>query len=330
MPRTNVQLRRESVWKRDLESRPISSTRTRRQTPGQLRELQRLALGIIRNPLSRAGNTQSRWHDGRPMSQVIAGFVKPNDRLTSLERLEIYNKQYWYRLLDCLWDDYPGLRAILGDKKFQSLRIAYLQRYPSRSFTLRNLGSRLVEFLQEQPRYAAPHQAMCLDMARFEWAQVVAFDEAANPPLTVDELLGKAPGKLRMALQPHLTLLEMGYPLDDFVIAIKKRDTALRSEASNAVDADRKQSRPRRSRVPKPAKVFLAVHRYNNSLYYKRLAPEAFRILAALRDGATLAQACAAVAPKKDPGGAFASQIQTWFAQWMEMGWFCRRPGRRG
>ena len=40
----------------------------------------------------------------------------------------------------------------------------------------------------------------------------------------------------RLALQPYMTLLEMAYPLDDFVIAVKRRDTALRSEASNAVD----------------------------------------------------------------------------------------------
>ena len=30
-----------------------------------------------------------------------------------LRGLEIYNRQYWFRVLDCLYDDYPGLRAIL-------------------------------------------------------------------------------------------------------------------------------------------------------------------------------------------------------------------------
>ena len=61
------------------------------------------------------------WFDGRPTSEVFASFIKPNDRLTSLERLEIYNKQYWFRLLDCLYDDYPGLRAILGQSRFRRL-----------------------------------------------------------------------------------------------------------------------------------------------------------------------------------------------------------------
>ena len=38
--------------------------------------------------------------DGRsPTADVAAQFIKPNDRLTSFERLQIYNQQYWWRLL---------------------------------------------------------------------------------------------------------------------------------------------------------------------------------------------------------------------------------------
>lgn len=302
-----------------------TAARSRRQTFVELRELQRLALSTIRHPLSRAGRTQARWTDGRSMANVAATFIKPNDRLTSLERLEIYNRQYWFRLLDCLWDDYPGLRAILGDRPFEKLRVAYLNRYPSRSYTLRNLGSRLEQFIREQPELVAPHERMCADMARFEWAQVVAFDSAASPPLNIDDLLGQDPGKLRLGLQPHVTLLEMGYPLDDFVIAVKKKDAAMRSEASNAVEAERHKTAPRRPRLPKAKEVFLAVHRYDNSLYYKRLEPAAFRILIALRDGATLAESCAAaLEDEADSGGDVAARIQNWFTAWTELGWFCR------
>lgn len=298
-----------------------------RQTLAELRELQRLALSTIRHPLSRMGRTQSRWTDGRRMAQVAAEFIKPNDRLTSVERLEIYNKQYWFRLLDCLWDDYPGLRAILGEKRFEKLRIAYLDQYPSRSYTLRNLGSRLEQFIGEHPELVTPHETMCLDMARFEWAQVVAFDAEAKPPLTVDDLLGRDPATLRLGLQPHLTLLAMDYPLDDFVLAVKKKDAAMRTEASNAIEAERRTGRPRQVRLPKLQRVFLAVHRYDNGLYYKRLDPPAFRILAALRDGATLAGACgAALETEENAGDDLAARIQNGFTTWTELGWFCRPP----
>jgi hypothetical protein len=293
----------------------------------ELRDLQRLALSTVRRPLSRSGRTQSRWTDGRAMAHVAAEFIKPNDRLTSVERLEIYNKQYWYRLLDCLWDDYPGLRAILGERRFERLRVAYLERYPSRSYTLRNLGSRLEQFIRERPELVAPHATMCVDMARFEWAQVVAFDAEAKPPLPVDDLLGRAPARLRLRLQPHLTLLEMNYPLDDFVIALKKKDAAMRTEASNAVEADHRQARPRRVRLPNPRKACLAVHRHDDALYYKRLDAPAYRILAALRDGATLAAACEGAFDGDDVKASddVVARVQSWFATWTELGWFCRR-----
>ncbi len=44
-----------------------------------------------------------RMQPKRPMGGQCAlwpaEFIKPNDRLRSFERLEIYNRQYWFRLL---------------------------------------------------------------------------------------------------------------------------------------------------------------------------------------------------------------------------------------
>ena len=90
-----------------------------------------------------------------------------------------------FDVLDCLYDDYPGLRAIVGEKKFMQLAMAYLAKYPSVSFTLRNLGQRLEQFLREEPAWIAPTEQLALDMARFEWAQVVAFDDAERPEITI-------------------------------------------------------------------------------------------------------------------------------------------------
>ena len=59
---------------------------------------------------------------GARSSDLAPRFIKPNDRLSSFERLEIYNRVYWFRVLDCLYDDYPGLRAVLGERKFMKLR----------------------------------------------------------------------------------------------------------------------------------------------------------------------------------------------------------------
>ncbi len=249
-----------------------------------------------------------------------ASFIKPNDRLTSFERLEIYNRQYWFRILGCFYEDYPGLRAVLGDSKFERLARAYLAKYPSASFTLRNLGGRLEKFLAEEPQWAAPRQALALDMARFEWAQIVAFDGEARPVVEIDSLLGSDPAKLRLALQPYLSFLALDHPVDDCVLALKK--AALRGEASNAVEASPKSGTRRAMPLPKREKIYVAVHRHDNGLYYKRLEPEAYHILTALRGGAFLEDACAE-ALASAPAGDWAEVVRKWFENWRQLGWFC-------
>jgi hypothetical protein len=103
----------------------------------------------------RRQHARDRGPDGRPMTEVAASFIAPNSRLTSFERLEIYNRQYWYRVLGALAEDFPALRALVGERRFEALSIAYLAEHPSRSFTLRNLGSKLPEWLAAHPEHTA-------------------------------------------------------------------------------------------------------------------------------------------------------------------------------
>lgn len=292
----------------------------------QLRGLQRLMAGALFLPLTASDRLQPRWRDGRKMADVVSGFIKPNDRLTSFERLEIYSRSYWFRVLDCFYDDFPALRAVLGDRPFLRLAEAYLAKYPSKSFTLRNLGSRLEKFLREEPQWAGKKIDLALDVARFEWAQVVAFDSEAKPPLHVDELLGADPAKLRLGLQPYVTLLALDFPVDDFAIAVKRRD-ALRGEASNTPDAAPKAARLSKVPPPKRGRAFVAVHRLDNQLYYKRLAPEAFALLSALRKGASVERACVRALRGTAPNADWPAQIKKWFENWSALGWFCEYGG---
>lgn len=290
------------------------------RTRSDLRALQRLMTHVLVRPLVPDDDSLAPcWHDGRPIDAVAAEFIKPNDRLTSVERLQIYARCYWYRITECVYDDCPGLRALLGEKKFAALTTAYLARYPSRSFTLRNLCERLPQFIMEEPQWTAPHTALAHAIARFEWAQTTAFDAASRPPLTPDDIADAPPSRLRLALQPHLTLHAFDWPVDDYVIAVKQRE-ALRSEASNTATGDHKAGALRRFSTPKRERVFIGIHRYRHRLYYKRLGAEAFAILNAIREGRTLAQAVAAGGP-----AVTADQIRDWFATWTELGWLCQR-----
>lgn len=293
----------------------------------QLRELQRAMAAALFRPLSPGWGMQKQWVDGRDMDAVASEFIKPNDRLNSFERLEIYNRQYWFRLLDCLHDDYPGLRAIVGQRAFMKLATAYLARYPSTSYSLRDLGSRLEKFLREEPHWAAPREKLALEMVRFEWAQVVAFDGPSKPAISPDDVLGVPADRLRLNLQPYLSLLELDYAVDDFLLAVKARESeALRKEASNAMASGPKMGKRRRApRLPPQQKVYLAVHRHQNQIYFKRLEPEACTLLRALGRGETVETACVlALETSERPETDWPVRLREWFNHWSALGWFCR------
>ncbi len=302
---------------------PKAVPKPKRQSRRQFLQLQRLMASAVMRPLTRGGRQQTRWADGQPTKKVAAGFIKPNDRLTAFERLEIYNRQYWFRLLDCFYDDFPGVRAVLGDRRFARLTEAYLTEHPSSSFSLRNLGQDLVKFLTAHPRWAEPKGPLARDMARLEWAQIEAFDNEARPPLTVDSLLEIDPERTLLQLQPHLTLLELKYPVDEFLLQIKRAER-LRDEASNAMETRTARSRRQLKRRWKPATIFLAVHRHDDTVFYKRLEPGAFRVLSAFRSKASISEACQQLGAVEGPPADLGDKIKSWFQSWAALGWLCR------
>ncbi|KAF0172946.1 MAG: hypothetical protein FD161_3950 [Limisphaerales bacterium] len=308
---------------------PNSSPRVSRRQPtpkapdartvASLSRLQLLVASATMRELNEDFEMRPRWTDGRSMRARASRFIKPNDRLTAFERLEIYNRQYWFRLLESFHEDFPGLRAVLGQERFVRLAVAYLSAHPSTSFTLRNLGRHLVRFLETQPSHTAFNPRLVLDLARLEWAHIEAFDNAAEPPVTADALLDANPAELRLRLQPHVTLLHLAYPLDDFLIALRHVEDS-RAETSNAVAAQQSRRGIHPVRSPKPQPVWLATHRHRNCVHYKRLTVAQFQLLDALRQGLPLAEACELVL--RDCFRTKPEHLRRWFGDWALLGWF--------
>jgi hypothetical protein len=252
----------------------------------------------------------------RSSAAVAEQLFKPNDRLTAFERLQIYNQQYWWRLLGCFREDFRGLHAVIGERKFERLAIAYLEAHGSQSWNLRDLGQFLEAFVRAHPETVAPHGQLALDMIRVEWARVIAFDGPEKPQLDPAKL-GRNPDKLRIGLQPYVTLLKLSYPIDRMLARLRKR---AQESSSNAVSSSTTRRSLRLSAGPEAGPVHVAVHRVDLVVYYKRLEAPACHLLLALRGGATLSDACAAAFGDDVPADA-PERIQGWFASWMRLGW---------
>lgn len=279
-----------------------------------LAELQKRTAAAIMAPRTASDAMASKWR------READALVKANSRLTPLERLEIYSRSYWFRLLDCLYEDFPGLSAAIGRRAFNRLSRAYLTDCPSRSFTLRNLGAQLETWLRANPQYAGRHFDLALDMVRLEWAHIEAFDGPERKSLGAEDLLELGP-ELPIGLQPHLRLLELKYPVDDLRIAVN-RHLEEHDIASNAVAARDHHRAVRRYRTLKPQAIHLAVYRAEDSVWYRRLEPDEYRLLDALRQALPIGEALARmIQVSVQPEEQLSAKVQQWFAAWSQMAW---------
>jgi hypothetical protein len=287
----------------------------------ELLELQRRVAAAIMHPLTKSETMPHRRGDGVSNDTEAAAFIKPNDRLNSFERLEIYNRQYWFRLYTSFEEDFPGLQAIIGRAKFEKLMRDYLTNRPSQSFSLRNLGSQLEGWLLEHPEYLEPRRQLALDMVRLEWAHTEAFDGGEEPLLDADDLASIDENSV-LRMQPYLRVLELHYPVEDLLIELRSESGSSDSSSNNA-NVARKTRRVRRVAELEPEKIFLAIHRHQNSVYYKRLEREDYLLLKSLLSGVAIGHAIDFAFEKsaiaEDERGHWLQQI---FASWSSLGWF--------
>jgi hypothetical protein len=283
--------------------------------------LQREMAAAVMLPLTAHEGMRAQAPDGREMSAVAESFIAPNSRLSAFERLEIYNRQYWFRVLGGLAEDFSALRAVLGGRRFEALSIAYLMEHPSRSFSLRNLGSKLPEWLAAHPKWTGRRRRLAIDVARIEWAFVEAFDSGERAALTLDQI-ATLDGGSRLALQPHLQLIALDYPADDLVLTLHDRQKRDTSEAG--VKHESAQHAPAKLPRLRRRPTWVAAHRVDYSVYYRRLQLEEFRTLAAIRQGLPLAEALeAGFCESQTLETRRPQRVREWFASWAELGWIC-------
>jgi hypothetical protein len=175
---------------------------------------------------------------GKADASAIESLIGGDDRLPAAERLDIYANMYFFRLLDCLREDFPRLATALGEKRFHNLATDYLLVHPSGNPSLRYLGQRLPAFLAG---HALARESACLvDLARLEWARADLFDAADARPLGRDDLADLSAGHggdLPLCAVPAFRLLRLDHDAPGLWRELRDRaegDSAPRPPADTA------------------------------------------------------------------------------------------------
>lgn len=93
------------------------------------------------------------------------------------QRLAVYAQSYALRLIECLREEFPVLRLLVGDQVFDLFAGAYIAAQPSRSYSLYGLGAGFADFLEAtRPAGTGPAslEAIPASLARLERAMAEA------------------------------------------------------------------------------------------------------------------------------------------------------------
>ena len=240
--------------------------------------------------------------------------VTRSKALSAERRLAIYGHAYYARLLECMREEFPATAHALGEDNFDAFAAAYLQNYPSRSYTLCLLGANFSRFLTEtrppreegEPEVSWPE--FLADMAAFEWAFSEVFD---GPGVEGKEILDEAKVRAvpperwpeaRLVAVPCLRLLAVRFPVQDYYAEVR---------------AEKGPS------LPPPADTRLALARRDYVVHpYPLSAPE-YQLLSALVAGRAVGEAIEEVA--QSPGADLdhlAANLHDWFRRWAALGFF--------
>jgi hypothetical protein len=184
-----------------------------------LRRLQEIIYRLIVAPTGVAdGLAQETILPVGGLDSLVAG----DDRMTPVERVEIYANGYFYRILDVLKEDYPAVLAVVGADNFHNLATGYLIEYPPTEPSIYFAGRNLAAYLATHPlRERFPYLA---DLARLECSTLESFHATDAKSLDADAMRAIPPAEwpaLRMRAHPAMRLVESAWRVDRVLRAVE-------------------------------------------------------------------------------------------------------------
>lgn len=182
-------------------------------TPTRLKELQYWFGGIIGQPIDINNNMNPVTPSGLPIEIEAAKYILPSLTLTPHQRIEIYNQQYWWRLLGIMHETFPFLTRLFGHTDFnQKLGIPYLHKHVPTHWALHPLGNMFPQWIDAY--YHETDKELVLSAALIDYAYNNSFVAPPLPPVTLDQI-GDILDKT-LYLQSHVYVFNFNYPFFDF------------------------------------------------------------------------------------------------------------------
>lgn len=290
------------------------------KTPYPLKNLQQWFASIITRPIDDDNRMNPISPQGQPMEKEAANYIVPSPTLNPDQRIELYNQQYWWRILNTLQEAYPLLLRLFGYHAFNnSIAFPYVMSYPSIHWSLNYIGERLPRWIEES--YHAEDKRLVLHAAQIDCAYTQSFLAAQKPSLSLENLteIDEASGvsSQKLTLQPHVHDFKLPYDLFQFRMEMLNQDP----------DYWLENDFPALEHLPEGQFLhFILFRTRRNQISFETLESSEAQLLTRLAQGATLDELCDWLG-QHDPTSQLvmdASQkLHLWFQRWSAYQWLC-------
>ena len=127
--------------------------------------------------------------DSAPLAPAIVA-----DSFDGPERLAIYRSNFLISLGEALKVNFPVTLQLLGKDFFEQASRRFVLTHPPRRPCLFEYGAGFADYLRDLPQLVT--RPYIIDMARFEFARVAAYNAPAEPAVTSENLIGLSPEQL--------------------------------------------------------------------------------------------------------------------------------------
>ena len=267
---------------------------------GPLDGLQRWFTSVVTHPRSAADGVQAALGLQNELGAArLEDLVTPSKSLPAVERLGLYQYAYHARLVECLADDYPTIQYAIGESTFETLAKKYIEAHPSQNPNLNSFGKSFAEFVKAQSAWLDHHEFLS-DLARLEWAMVEVLHAPAAPTLSLAGLSQLEPERwadIKLAPSPTLRFFELGYPVNNFLQAMRD---------------------DKNPPIPARAWAATAVYRQSFTVWRMNFTRPMASVLSALLAGRTLGDALEPL----DTSNTREGDVMIWFREWISGGFF--------
>ncbi len=308
-----------------------------RNVPHALKMSQQWFAGVITQSIDAHSQISSLAPSGNPIESEAPHFIAPSPTLLPHQRMQIYNQQYWWRLLSSLHDNFPLVTRLFGYYDFNhTIAIPFLLQHPPKHWSLGVLGADLPQWIRLN--YTGEDRGLVADAAAVDWEYDRLFTVGSYPPLRAalfaqngfqanleesdrdqadnSQATESAALQQKIYLQPYVELFDLDYDIFDF------RWKFLQSPVEHWIENDFPEL------VSQKRHYFALYRTLKNNIGWKELSWAEHRLLKAFQTGASVEDACAAMEEGADPEifQAAVPHIAVWFQEWVVRNWLAASP----